>query len=223
MALGDGTTWDETVPTDSSNAVDIDDYNRDVRKGVRLRMANEHEWVSSDSTTSASGMHKFMTMQEQGAKPTLSGTQEGALYIKTDLGLYFENSAGSEILISHGTAIGTTGSSIVCATMTAGNVTITGTLALTGGFSALIFGTRIARSFTTTYQATKDGILYGYNVGGGVAGIKFYVSATTAPSILAMTNGNGYGGAGGCVPVKNDEYYKVTADNSGQVWFMEIG
>lgn len=106
MALGDGTTWDESLPVDGTNAVLIDDYNRDLRKGIRNRMALEHEFPSSQSATSEGGKHKYVTLQEQASKPTLSGTQKGALYSKADHKLYFENSAGTEIVIVAGTAVG---------------------------------------------------------------------------------------------------------------------
>lgn len=104
MALGDGANWDETVPTDATVAVNIDDYNRDLRVGVRSRMAHEHEWPSSQSATSPSGKHKFITLQNQSTKPTLSGTQVGAVYQKTSA-LYFENSAGNEVIITDGTEL----------------------------------------------------------------------------------------------------------------------
>ena len=106
MALGDGTTWDETAPTDATSALQIDDYNRDLRAGTRSRMALEHEWPSSQSATSEAGKHKYVTLQEQTVKPTLSGTQIGGVYTKTDHKLYFENSAGSEVVIVSGTAVG---------------------------------------------------------------------------------------------------------------------
>jgi len=106
MALGDGDTWDETAPTNATAAVQIDDYMRHIQKGVRSRMAFEHEWPASQSATSEAGKHKFITFQEQDNKPTLSGTQEAALYVKTDLNLYFENSAGTEVTLVAGTAVG---------------------------------------------------------------------------------------------------------------------
>lgn len=105
MALGDGDTWDETTPTDSTVAVQIDDYNRDLRKGVRSRMALEHEWPASQSATSEGGEHKFITLQEQGTKPTLSGTQKGAVYSNTNQELVYENSAGTEIIVVTGTSV----------------------------------------------------------------------------------------------------------------------
>jgi hypothetical protein len=68
-------------------------------------MTFEHEWPASQSATSEAGKHKFITLQEQGSKPTISGTQKGAVYSKTDHNLYFENSAGVEVPIVIGTAV----------------------------------------------------------------------------------------------------------------------
>lgn len=106
MALGDGTTWDETAPTDATSAVQIDDYNRDLRVGIRKRMANEHEWPGSQSATTEAGMHKYLTLQEQSAKPSLSGTQKAGLYVDTNNNLIFEKSAGTLVTIVNTTAVG---------------------------------------------------------------------------------------------------------------------
>ena len=83
MALGDGDTCDESVPTNATEALNIDDYNRDLRKGMRSRMNIEHEWPASQSATNEAGQHKYMTLQMQSAAPTLAGTQVSALYAST--------------------------------------------------------------------------------------------------------------------------------------------
>ena len=104
MALGDGNTWDETTPTDATIAVNMDDYNRDIRRGVRSRMAFEHEWPNSQAAPAEAGKHKFITLQNQAAKPTISGTQLAAVYTKTvGTGLqeaFFENEAGTEVQLT---------------------------------------------------------------------------------------------------------------------------
>lgn len=107
MALGDGTGWDETTPTDATTAVTIDDYNRDVRKGIRARMALEHEFPTSQSATSEAGRHKYISFQSQAALPAaaISGTQVGGIYVKTQ-GLFFVNTASDEVAIVTGTAVG---------------------------------------------------------------------------------------------------------------------
>src|SRR3990167_7382738 len=102
MALGDGTNWDETVPVDGTTANQIDDYDRDLRVGVRSRMAFEHEWPSSQAATNQGGKHKYITLQNQAAKPTVSGTQVAAVYCKTSA-LFFEETAGVEIQLTLGT------------------------------------------------------------------------------------------------------------------------
>ena len=104
MALGDGTTWDETAPTNATSATQIDDYNRDLRKGISGRLAHEHEFPDSQSATSEGGKHKFMTLQMQTTHPTLAGTQVGAVYQKTDgTGgdhFFFVNAATQEVNLS---------------------------------------------------------------------------------------------------------------------------
>jgi len=110
MAVGDGSAWDETNPTNSTLATSIDDYDRDLRVGIRSRMSHEHEWPSSQSATNQAGQHKFITLQQQSTKPTVSGTQLGAVYMKT-VGsglqeLFWENEAGTEVQLTYRSAVG---------------------------------------------------------------------------------------------------------------------
>lgn len=110
MALGDGTTWDETNPTDATLAILIDDYDRDLRAGTRSRMALEHEWPSSQSQTSQAGMHKFITLQQQSVLPTLGGTQTAALFIDTNNNLSFNNGSITSIpcaILNYGSSFST--------------------------------------------------------------------------------------------------------------------
>lgn len=97
MALGDGIVWDETVPTDATLAINIDDHMRHLYKAVRSRMALEHEFPNSQSATSEGGEHKFITFQSQGSMPTITGTQTMALYATSGPALVFASSGGSQI------------------------------------------------------------------------------------------------------------------------------
>lgn len=110
MALGDGSSWDETQPTNATLATQIDDYNRDLRIGVRARLALEHEWPVSQAATAEAGMHKFITLQNQATAPTLSGTQIAGVYTKT-VGaglqeLFWKNEAGMEVQVTDRTVAG---------------------------------------------------------------------------------------------------------------------
>jgi hypothetical protein len=105
MALGDGSSWDETTPTDATIAIQIDDYNRDLRLGVRSRMALEHEFPASQAATSEAGRHKFVSFQVQATSPLLpTGTQIGCLFVKTvgttGQSLIYMNNATQEVNIS---------------------------------------------------------------------------------------------------------------------------
>jgi len=156
MALGDGTTWDETTPVDASYAYQIDDYNRDVRKGVRSRMALEHEFPASQATTGEGGRHKFITLQNQTAAPTLYATQYGAVYVRTTgRQLCYVNSTGAVALVT-GTDVGpapynTTGG-LVCLN---GSGFIPKAFALISSTAALISAFNVT---SVTYAAT--GIYY---------------------------------------------------------------
>ena len=145
MAIGDGSGWDETTPTDATTAIQIDDYNRDLRVGVSARMRHEHEWPDSQSATSEGGKHKWVTMQAQSTKPTLAGTQVAAIYIKTDDNLYFEKSAGTEVQIVVGTAVGD-GKVLISATDTA------------AGYLIDAFDTSMIRLVSTTAGSEAIGL-----------------------------------------------------------------
>jgi len=83
----DGVVWDEAIPDNNSVANTIDDHMVDMKKGVRLRMANEHQWPSAQTGTTQAGKHLYVTMTRVAAAPTIavaSGTaQQGAIYVKT--------------------------------------------------------------------------------------------------------------------------------------------
>jgi hypothetical protein len=60
--------WDETTPNDTTEANQIDDFNRNVRKDLRERLAVDHSFTSSDTGKSVGegqlGMHKQVTLIE---------------------------------------------------------------------------------------------------------------------------------------------------------------
>lgn len=105
MALGDGTAWDETTPSNATNVSDGDDHIRDLRLGTRIRLAKEHV---TPAASSVGGEHTFITLQQQATKPTLSGSQTGAVYIKAVSGtdeMFYENSAGTELQLTSAGAL----------------------------------------------------------------------------------------------------------------------
>ena len=205
MALGDGITWDETVPTDATLAVQIDDYNRDLRKGIRGRMALEHEWPASQSVTSEAGAHKFITLQEQGTKPTLSGTQKAAVYAKTDGNFYFEKSDGTEVTVVSGTAVGD------------GKILANGTDANASYLEDKINTTHLAMSGTAvTLQATGVFAYYDYNTG---------LSSSTRKDTTALIICKGQASFGGTseitisnLPFSSINSYNLVAVRSGAAY-----
>ena len=104
MALGDGTGWDETIPSDSTVASNIDDYNRDLRIGIADRLGQEH---IHPATSSVGGQHKWITLQALTTFPTLtpSATQVASVFcevVDTKHELFFRNQDGQETQITSG-------------------------------------------------------------------------------------------------------------------------
>lgn len=133
-ALGDGDTWDETNPSNSTLLSDGDDHIRDIRKGVRIRLEYEHATLAGSSV---GGKHKFITLQAQATKPTLDATQVAAVYCKTVSGvkeLFYEDSAAAEVQLT-----------------TAGAINVSATPAVPTG-TVLMWGAAIA-SPPTSYLA----------------------------------------------------------------------
>lgn len=231
MALGDGDTIDYTVPTNTNYGYQIDDYIRHDLKAIGYRLAHEHEFPDSQSATSEGGKHKFITMQNQATKPTVSGTQVVAVYCKstgTDYGLYFENNAGVEVPIVVGTSVN--------AAPPDGTYIITSGTAINLG---IIFGTYVSATASVAYTATNDIIVMAWastpDMAVPIAGHIFgYVDTSADPSTLKQVNGVAYGGVGGShtlqaginFPVKKGENWKVTHNgdfNSPTVQFLTIG
>ena len=194
--LGDGSAWDETNPVDATIASTLDDYDRDIRIGVRGRMALEHEWPSSQAATSQAGVHKFITLQNQASKPTVSGTQLAAIYTKTvGAGLqeaFFENEAGTEVQITDRAGLLSNLGAILQITSTAVTAVSSGTTILPIDNSIPQTGEGNAVFSLTITPKTATSIIYGFgaviaavqanNDDVGVAAFK----NTTANAIIAV-------------------------------------
>ena len=198
MAVGDGSSWDETTPTNATLATSIDDYMRDDRIGTRSRMQAEHEWPASQSATNQAGQHKFVTFQNQSAKPTVSGTQLGAVYSKTvGSGLqemYWENEAGTEVqmtnrgnpMVPAGTPIQTIRIASAAVVATTGDaLPIDNSIPqITEGFGVTALSTSITCLFTTSDVLAKGFVNISCRAGANFLGTALFVG-TTANAIAA--------------------------------------
>lgn len=80
---------------------------------------------------------------------------------------------------------------------------------------ALKLGDWVSKSGWTTYQASTDGILVGWNLSNDQFNI--YSDSTAAPTTarcLSNTS-SGTAGASGCCPIKKGDYYKVESNAAG--------
>lgn len=238
MALGDGTTWDETTPTDGTNAVNIDDYNRDVRVGTRKRMAIEHEWPSTQTGTSQAGAHRFITLQAQTSSPVVTGTQIGGVFLNTNQQLCFVNSASNTTVIVSGTSLAlkatATGPNVVMVTSGGGliyalPIATTAqqffTVATSGANPAFAvdtsgFGTWESKADNTAYLAETNGMVCASNL--SAASAYGYTDASNPPTTVrnqCKDNGSGYAGSI-CMPVRKGDYWKVSG--FGTIWWVPL-
>lgn len=201
MPLGDGSTWDESLPTDATLATLIDDHILDVRKGIRARMAWEHEWPASQASTAVAGQHKFLTLQNQATQPALAGTQVSALYIKTDggtaYGLYFAAKSGNEVLVagSGGVNVGT--GAVIATTRYIVNTYAVGSNATPIGYAASFASNMGDQFFQFAYtpQASGNSLLVKVQFHGAANNSDYYVVGLfkdTDGACMAL----GQGGAG---------------------------
>jgi len=92
---GDGTGWDETLPTDSDDQADGPKEFRDLRKGTRIRVEKEHVLPAASSV---GGEHKngsavayyqtaFPSNRPDGTTP-LNAEDDGRIFVKDTTGAF---------------------------------------------------------------------------------------------------------------------------------------
>lgn len=233
MAIGDGTQWDETNPQQSTLANTIDSYDRDLRVGVRLRMANEHVWPSIQTGSSQAGQHLFITLRAQTAAPGLSGSQVASVYVDSTPNLIFNNgstnytlNAGFIVLSATDTTPGYLASKI-----TTGLAIIGTTAGSPLGVSAA-FGAWSSLSAGTTYQATADGLVVAFmNNTNNNSLLRGYSDSSTSPSTLRSASSLNSGAAGASYlnimfPVKKGDYFHVNTSGTADtitMYFVPLG
>lgn len=124
----DGSTWDETNPTNSTLANEIDDVSRDMKTGIRARLQAEHVWPASQAATASAGQHIYISFQDQTGNPSVpivnAVTQAGVLFT-TGGTLTYRNSgnANTTIITTGKTSLNIVGG-IYSATGTLGEMVI---------------------------------------------------------------------------------------------------
>jgi hypothetical protein len=103
----DGTEWIETTPTNNDLANEIDDNMRDIKKGIRSRMALEHNWPTTQTGTNQGGFHAFVTLTTQTSVPSLvygTDTQASSIFATasgTGIATVCHNSQGGRVILNH--------------------------------------------------------------------------------------------------------------------------
>lgn len=247
MALGDGAAWNEALPDNDQPAHQIDDYDRDLRVGVRGRMAREHIWPASQAATNEGGHHNFITFQSQTAAPTIAGTTAGGVWVGTDTALYFTNSAAVDVVIvgsgaSRVSAIteGTLGSLVICSSASPTTLTtlaasvnnyVLVTHSATGAPTWMavsplvsgVVGAVSSLSNNTVYQAATDGFVTAYDtVGTGGSTVEGFSDGSNPPTTkIARSAGPTGTTLGIMMPVKKGNYWKVTG--ASVVYWTPLG
>lgn len=178
----DGATWNEAIPDNDTVANTVDDHLQDVKKGVRVRMAVEHIWPASQTASGQAGMHSFITLQKQAAKPTLvaASSQVAAFYVTssgTGYNFMLENSAGTEIpLLAEDSKI---------PSALLGNYTPTATSALTGSVIQVVSASTAGAVACATTIPSDDSIPQVNAEGTLISGLNLAVTPTgTANQII---------------------------------------
>lgn len=202
----DGSTWDETNPTNSTPANELDDIARDIKIGIRSRMGQEHIFPTSQTGTANAGPHSYITFQNQTGAPTLpivnGVTQAGGIYFQTNQG-YIEDSAGASFVffasaaglaISNVSTIGAipvitgSGALVALAPASSGYILVsqgtTGTPVWRAGLGAITSGLLQ----NTVYTATNAGFVFAVpTVAGGGQSADFYKDTGSATTYLCST------------------------------------
>jgi len=101
----DGSTHDELNPQNSTPLNEGDDAIKDLKIGVRSRLAWEHIYPSAQTATSEGGLHKYVTFKSQSAAPALvvgTNTQIGALYMSANALIFLNSASTSMTLVASG-------------------------------------------------------------------------------------------------------------------------
>jgi hypothetical protein len=81
-------TWNESTPTDSSEAKDIDDIIRNLKVAIRERLAEEHAFYTTESGNNDVGKHKSGSARvgagTLAARPSNDEDQAGSVYVVTN-------------------------------------------------------------------------------------------------------------------------------------------
>lgn len=196
MALGDGVTWNEALPDNSVLAHQIDDYDRDLRVGIRSRMAIEHVFSSTSTSTGDAGMHKFITFQQQTGAPTITTalTQVGALYVGSSgsgYPLIHQHSDGTLVTLVNSAknipviASGTLGSIAICSSANPNSL-----VALTGSVDGLVLLSHSNTAGVSWGQVSSGAIANGAVQLAGVSGVfGAWVSQSNNTVYQASTDG----------------------------------
>lgn len=110
--------------------------------------------------------------------------------------------------------------------------TMTGNLGMGAGLtvdgvdvSEIKLGTWLSRTVNTVYQASTDGVVVSVTTNAAAAKISGFTDGSNPPTVLRTAGGYSPsdGPDGLCMPVKKDDYWKVTGNVAGLWWIPTRG
>jgi len=219
MALGDGVTWDETEPTEATEASLAPVYMTDDRVGVRKRMQQEHFWPAAQTGVNQAGQHTYLTLQAQTGFPGFinnnSGTslQIAGIWVDVNSVLWYSSTATTSPTLMP-FIMGTIGA--FTSTATTGGAPGLGIVQNTSNGNILLsgaLGTWQGKTTGVVYQAASDGFVIGYASGTGGVNMSAYSDSNNPPTTLrqyVLSPGSGNGAVSICMPVRKGDYWEVT-------------
>jgi len=240
-------TFDTATPAGSDDPAEADDRMREIKAAVQERENVDHYWPKTGTEVSDTdaGEHRKITLRtlSDTVVAALSATKAYLYRLVTDGELYFKDASDNTIQLTksgkilsasldmkdeddmssdsatHATtqqatkayadAIGTTAAAALAAAVPDDNA----------------FGSWVAKSVDTVYEAATDGFVTAYCAGVD-ANDKVYgkTDSSTPPTTIVIADKANSTGASGplgiCFPVKKGDYWKVS-QSGGSSWTIK--
>lgn len=211
-------TWDEDAPAGSDNPRSGDDEIRNTRYGLRERLAVDHYFLADESGSDI-GNHKKVTLLNEDLKGAATPPAKANTFIFFGADSTPSGTAYTELfgIDEQSNVIKFTDNGVL------NSGTVGGLTPSSTGIKPL--GSWATKNDDTVYQAGSDGFVVVYS-GSTDTNVTIYTDASNPPT---TARSHIYGGGGtlvsATIPVKRNDYYKITL-NSGtapNIYWIPLG